>query len=221
MHNFQIQAALVFTLGTVSAVASSADMLTAFMLSSLLSKPDVSIQVLSSAAEGNTTVDDFVTEAQVISSGNKEDNQAALNTQPDYCPDSYETMPMCTDCGGFTLLYFKELDYYDTRCKGVGDDEYLKDCSCLERRYQEDDDIVCDIFASDPDPDPEATRRKTEEAMAQVPDTIIDPLTGTEFTSVDQPHIVLDDDFWTATVQDNTGQSDDKQEDECLPKESI
>ncbi|KAG9855356.1 hypothetical protein KCU98_g1862, partial [Aureobasidium melanogenum] len=93
MHNFQIQAVLVFTLGTVSAVASSADMLTAFMLSSRLSKPDVSVQVFSSAAEGNTTVDDFVTEAQVISSGNKEDNQAALNTQPEYCPDDYENMP--------------------------------------------------------------------------------------------------------------------------------
>lgn len=119
MHNFQIQAVLVFTLGTVSAVASSADMLTAFMLSSRLSKPDVAVQVLSSAAEGNTTVDDFVTEAQVISSGNKEDNQAALNTQPEYCPADYENMPMCTDCGGFTLLYYKELDYYDTRCKGV------------------------------------------------------------------------------------------------------
>jgi hypothetical protein len=59
MHNFQIQAALVFTLGTVSAVASQADMLTAFMPSSLLSKPDVSVRVLSSAAEGNTTVYDF------------------------------------------------------------------------------------------------------------------------------------------------------------------
>ncbi|KAH0375049.1 hypothetical protein KCU92_g10259, partial [Aureobasidium melanogenum] len=150
---------------------------------------------------------------------NKEDNQAALNTQPDYCPDSYETMPMCTDCGGFTLLYYKELDYYNTRCKGVGDDEYLKDCSCLERRYQEDDDIVCDIFASDPDPDPEATRRKTEEAFeafAQLP--IIDPLTGAE---LNQPHIVLDDDFWTATVQEIMGQENDEQEDECLPKESI
>ncbi|KAH0044749.1 hypothetical protein KCU78_g373, partial [Aureobasidium melanogenum] len=219
MHNFQIQAVLVFTLGTVSAVASQADMLTAFMPSSLLSKPDVSVQVLSSAAEGNTTVDDFVTEAQVISSGNKEDNQAALNTQPEYCPDDYENMPMCTDCGGFTLLYFKELDYYDTRCKGVGDDEYLKDCSCLERRYEEDD--VCDLnFDSDPDPDPEATMRKTLEAMAQVPDTIIDPFTGTELSSVDRPHIDLDDDFWT-NVQDNTGQSDHEQEDECLPKESI
>ncbi|KAH0218117.1 hypothetical protein KCU86_g2784, partial [Aureobasidium melanogenum] len=119
MHNFQIQAVLVFTLGTVSAVASQADMLTAFMPSSLLSKLDVSVQALSSVAEGNTTVDDFVTEAQVMSSGNKEDNQAALSTQPEYCPDNYEKMPMCTDCGGFTLLYYKELDYYDTRCKGV------------------------------------------------------------------------------------------------------
>jgi hypothetical protein len=95
----------------------------------------------------------------------------------------------------------------------------LKDCSCLERRYQEDDDIVCDIFASDPDPDPEATRRKTEEAFeafAQLP--IIDPLTGAE---LNQPHIVLDDDFWTATVQEIMGQENDEQEDECLPKESI
>ncbi|KAG9727083.1 hypothetical protein KCU73_g12726, partial [Aureobasidium melanogenum] len=219
MHNFQIQAALVFTLGTVSAVASQADMLTAFMPSSLLSKPDVSVRVLSSAAEGNTTVDDFDTEAQVISSGNKEDNQAALkNTQPDYCPDSYETMPMCKDCGGFTLLYYKELDYHDTRCKGVGYHEYLKDCPCLERRYEEDDDI-CDLnFDSDPDPDPEATRRRTAEALARVPDTIIDPLTGTE---LNQPHIVLDDDFWTATVQEIMGQENDEQEDECLPKESI
>lgn len=118
MHNFQIQA-LVFTLGTISAVASPADMLTTSMLSSLLSKPDISVQVLSSAAEGNTTVDDFVTEAQVISSGNKEDNTAALNAQPEYCPDDYGNTPMCKDCGGFTLLYFKELNYYDTRCKGV------------------------------------------------------------------------------------------------------
>ncbi|KAH0043573.1 hypothetical protein KCU78_g549, partial [Aureobasidium melanogenum] len=220
MHNFQIQAALVFTLGTVSAVASQADMLTAFLPWSLLSKPDVSVQVLCSAAEGNTTVDDFVTEAQVISSGNKEDNQAALNAQPDYCPNSYETMPMCTDCGGFTLLYYKELDYHDTRCKGVGDDEYLKDCPCLERRYEEDDDI-CDLnFDSDPDPDPDATMREMLEAMAQVPDIIIDPITGTELTSMDQPHIDLDDDFWT-DVPDNTGQSDDEQEDACLPKEGI
>ena len=91
----------------------------------------------------------------------------------------------------------------------------MKDCSCLERRYQEDDDIVCDIFASDPDPDPEATRRRTAEALARVPDTIIDPLTGTE---LNQPHIVLDDDFWTATVQEIMDQEDEEQEDECLPE---
>jgi hypothetical protein len=125
MHSFQIQA-LVLTLGftTVCAVASPADMLTAFMPSSLLSKPGVSVQVLSpgsvsGSAEGNTTVDDFVTEAQVISSGNKEDNAAALNAYPEYCPDDYENIPMCRDCGGFTVLYFKELNYHDTRCKGV------------------------------------------------------------------------------------------------------
>ncbi|KAG9943237.1 hypothetical protein KCU85_g8841, partial [Aureobasidium melanogenum] len=219
MHNFTIQATLVFfTLGTISAVASPADMFTALMLPSLLSKPNVSIQTLCSGAEGNTTADDSTTAAKTISSGNKEDNQAALNTQPSYCPDSYETMPMCVDCGGFTLFYYRELDWYDTRCKGVGDDEDLKDCLCLERRHQEDDDIVCDIFAADPDPDPEATRRKTVEAMIQVPDSIIDPITGTE---LNQPHIVLDDDFWAATVQEIMDQEDKEQEDECLPKESI
>lgn len=125
MYNFQTRA-LVLTLGftTVYAVASPSDMLTAFTPSLLLLEPDVSVQVLSSesvprSAQGDTTVDDFVTKAQVISSGNKEDNAAALNTQPDYCPDDYENTPMCKDCGGFTLLYYKELDYYDTRCKGV------------------------------------------------------------------------------------------------------
>jgi hypothetical protein len=125
MHNFQIHA-LVVTLGftTVSAVASPADMLTAFTPSSLLSKPDVPVQVLSpgsvsGSAEGNTTVDDFVTEVQVISSGNKEDNTAALDAQPEYCPDDYRNAPICRDCGGFTLFYFKELDYHDTKCKGV------------------------------------------------------------------------------------------------------
>jgi hypothetical protein len=125
MHNFQIQA-LVLTLcfTTVCAVASPADTLTTSTPSSLLSKPDKLVQVLSlgsvpGSAEGNTTVDDFVADAQVISSGNKEDNEAALNTHPEYCPDDYENTPMCTDCGGFTLLYFKELNFYDTRCKGV------------------------------------------------------------------------------------------------------
>lgn len=62
--------------------------------------------------------------------------------------------------------------------------------------------------------------RKALEAIAQVPDTIIDPLANTEFTSVDQPHIDSHGDFWTA-VQDNTGQSDDEREDECLSKESV
>lgn len=125
MHNFQIQA-LILNLGftTICTVASPADMLTAFTPSSLLSKPDVSVQFLSlglvpGSAEGNTTVNDFVTETQVISSGNEEDNTVALNTHPEYCPDDYKNTPMCTDCGGFTLLYFKELNYYDTRCKGV------------------------------------------------------------------------------------------------------
>lgn len=125
MHNFYIQA-LVLILGfaAICAVASPANLLTVFTPSSLWSKLDVSVQVLSSdslpgSVEGNTTMDDFVPKAQVISSGNKEDNAAALNTQPEYCPDDYENTPMCRDCGGFTLLYFKELNYYDTRCKGV------------------------------------------------------------------------------------------------------
>jgi hypothetical protein len=125
MQNFQTQA-LALTLGftTVCAVASPADMLTTFTPSSLLSKPDVSVQVLSpgsvsGSAEENTTVDDFGTEVQVISSGNKEDNTAALNAEPEYCPDDWANTPLCSDCGGFTLVYFKELDYHDTKCKGV------------------------------------------------------------------------------------------------------
>jgi hypothetical protein len=122
MHFVQTQA-LILSLAIVCAVAA-ADMLAASTLQSLMSKPDVSIQVLPlgsvfSSVEGNTTTDDFVTEAQVISSGNKEDNEVALNTHPEYCPDDYENTPLCKDCGGFTLLYFKELNYYDARCKGV------------------------------------------------------------------------------------------------------
>ncbi|CAD0098996.1 unnamed protein product, partial [Aureobasidium mustum] len=171
MHTFQIQA-LVFTIGTISAVASPADMLTASMLSSLLSKPDVSVLVFSSAAEGYTTVDDFVTKAQVINSWNKEDNTAALNAQPEYCPDDYENTPMCKDCGGFILLYYKELDFHDTRCKG------------------DDDDIVCDLFA--PDPDPDATMRSALEAIALLPDNISYPFADTEFNN----------DFWLE-VPDN------------------
>ena len=129
MRSSQTIQALVLTLGfsIVCAVASAADMLTAFTPSSLLSKSDVlSVQSLLSDSipgfvEGNSTVGDFVTETQpqVISSGNKEDNAAALNTQPEYCPEEYENLPLCEDCGGFIVLYFKELDYHATRCKGV------------------------------------------------------------------------------------------------------
>jgi hypothetical protein len=125
MHNFQIQA-LALTLGftIVCAVASPADMLTGFTPSFLLMKLDVSVQVLSpgsvsGSAEENTTVDDFGTEVQVISSGNKEDNTAVLNAEPEYCPDNWANTPLCSDCGRFTLVYSKELDYHDTKCKGV------------------------------------------------------------------------------------------------------
>lgn len=118
--------ALVLTLGftTVCAVTPPADMFTTSTPSSLLSKPNVSVLALSlgsvpGSAEGNITVDESVTKVQVISSGNKEDNTAALNAQPEYCPDDYKNAPKCRDCGGFTLIYFKELEYHDTRCKGV------------------------------------------------------------------------------------------------------
>jgi hypothetical protein len=240
MHNFQIQA-LVVTLGftTVCTVASPADMLTAFSPLTLLSKPDVSVQVLSpgsvsGSAEGNITADDFVPKAQVISSGNKEDNAAALNAQPEYCPEDYENTPMCRDCGGFTIVYFKELEYHDTKCKGVsvssckhedscihwlaqvGDDEYLKDCYCLEREYREDDCIGCERLG----PDPDAFMRKAAEAFAKCPKLTSDSFADTEFTSVNQPYIDLGDDFW-ADVLENMDHSDDEQEDECLPKENI
>lgn len=92
----------------------------------------------------------------------------------------------------------------------------MKDCHCLEREYREDDDIGCELFG----PDPDATMRKAAEAIAQCPNITSDSFADTEFTSVDQPYIDLDDDFW-ADLQDNMGRPDDEQEDKCLPKKSI
>lgn len=61
--------------------------------------------------------------------------------------------------------------------------------------------------------------RRAAEAIAQCPKITSDSFADTEFTSVDQPYIDLDDDFWIDD-QDDMDQSDDEQEDECLPRES-
>jgi hypothetical protein len=71
-----------------------------------------------------------------------------------------------------------------------------------EVEIREDDDICCELFG----PDPDATMRRAAEAIAQCPDITSNSFADTEFTSVDQPWIDLDDDIW-ADVQDNIGRS--------------
>jgi hypothetical protein len=121
MHSIQTQA-LILGLTTVYAVAA-VDMLTASTLPLLLSKPDVSINVLPlgsvlSSGEGNTTVDNFETEAYVATSANTKNLTYELDEQPEYCPDEHDTL-MCRDCGGHIYFFYGEHDYYDARCKGV------------------------------------------------------------------------------------------------------
>jgi hypothetical protein len=121
MHSIQTQA-LILSLAIVCAVAA-ADMLAASTLPSLMSKPDVSIQVLPlgsvfSSDEGNTTVDNFDTEAFVATSANTKEPTYGLDEQPKYCPDEHDTL-MCRDCGGHIYFFYEEHDYYDARCKGV------------------------------------------------------------------------------------------------------
>jgi hypothetical protein len=62
--------------------------------------------------------------------------------------------------------------------------------------------------------------RRAAEAIARCPTITADSFADTEFTSVDQPYLDLDDDIWAA-FQDDVGQSHGEQEDECLPKEGI
>jgi hypothetical protein len=98
-------------------------MLTAFTLPLLISKPDVSIQVLPLGSvfgsdERNTTVDDFDTEAFVATSANTKEPTYDLDEQPEYCPNEHDTL-MCRDCGGHIYFYYEEHNYYDARCKGV------------------------------------------------------------------------------------------------------
>jgi hypothetical protein len=80
----------------------------------------------------------------------------------------------------------------------------LKDCYCVERKYCEDDDICCELFG----PDPDATIRRAAESIAQCRNITSDSFADTEFTSVNQPWIDLDDGIW-ADLQDNIGQSDE------------
>jgi hypothetical protein len=121
MHFIQTQA-LIVSLTAICTVAA-ADMLTAFTLPLLISKPDVSIQVLPlgsvfSSDERNTTVDDFDTEAFVATSANTKEPTYDLDEQPEYCPNEHDTL-MCRNCGGHIYFYYEEHNYYDARCKGV------------------------------------------------------------------------------------------------------
>jgi hypothetical protein len=78
----------------------------------------------------------------------------------------------------------------------------LKDCSCLEKEETEEDCIGCKRLGDDPD----AWHRETAEAFARLPNLTSDSFADTKSTSVDQPYIDLDDDFW-ADVEDSVGQS--------------
>jgi hypothetical protein len=98
-------------------------MLTAFTIPSLLSKPDLSVQVLApgsvfSSVEGNTTVEGFDDKAQDTSPANTKNDPYELDEQPEYCPNIHDTL-MCRDCGGYTYFFYEEHEYYDARCKGV------------------------------------------------------------------------------------------------------
>jgi hypothetical protein len=68
----------------------------------------------------------------------------------------------------------------------------------------EDDDICCELFG----PDPDATIRRAAESIAQCRNITSDSFADTEFTSMNQPWIDLDDGIW-ADLQDNIGQSDE------------
>jgi hypothetical protein len=121
MHFIKTQA-LILSLTTVCAV-TAADILTAFTLPLLLSKSDVSIQVLPlgsvfSSVEGNTTVDTSDPEAFVATSANTKEPTYGLDEQPEYCPNEHDTL-MCRDCGGHIYFFYGEHNYYDARCKGV------------------------------------------------------------------------------------------------------
>jgi hypothetical protein len=75
---------------------------------------------------------------------------------------------------------------------------------CLEKEETEEDCIGCERLGDDP----EAWHRETAEAFARLPDFTSDSFADTEFTSVNQPWIDLDDGIW-ADLQDNMGQSDE------------
>jgi hypothetical protein len=69
---------------------------------------------------------------------------------------------------------------------------------------REDDDICCELFG----PNPDATTRKAAESIARCRNITSNSFADTEFTSVSQPYIDLDDDIW-ADLQDNMGQSNE------------